>query len=467
MAKALNGLNAKLVLFCILLGNVSFLLASPPPLPPGLGGKTASSGTSTSESETSLASINESDHFHEFSGFIEARAGIRTNNDALQRDSSLLESRAQLHLASEWSITNSQSVKTNIGADVLYDAIEEHHEPALNQGKGWFDLRELNAIYSPVQSIDLKIGRQILTWGTGDLIFINDLFPKDWHSFFIGRDTEYLKAPSDAIKIAYFHSHFNLDIILTPQFDSDRFIDGRRISYFSPLSNASAGRAQTLVVEKPDDWFQDDEIALRLYRNFSSYEGALYAYNGFWKSPNGFNTATGNAVFPALKVFGASVRGPFAAGILNAEWAFYDSLDDNNGSNPFIRNSEQRFLIGYEQEVAAELTGAVQFYLEHRVNQSNYMLNQPIGSPIADQNRQVVTLRLTQLLMNQNLLLSLFNFYSPTDSDGYLRLKGNYKLTDQWQLEGGANIFYGNKNNTFFAQFEDAANVYTSVRFLY
>ncbi|MFW6031595.1 MAG: hypothetical protein ACOC9T_03300, partial [Myxococcota bacterium] len=32
--------------------------------------------------------------------------------------------------------------------------------------------------------------------GTGDLVFLNDLFPKDWRSFLLGRDLDYLKAPS-------------------------------------------------------------------------------------------------------------------------------------------------------------------------------------------------------------------------------------------------------------------------------
>ncbi len=62
----------------------------------------------------------------------------------------------------------------------------------------------------------ITLGRQILTWGTGDLVFINDLFPKDWVSFFIGRDVEYLKAPSDALKVSAFSSWANLDLVYTP-----------------------------------------------------------------------------------------------------------------------------------------------------------------------------------------------------------------------------------------------------------
>ncbi|MDA8092232.1 MAG: hypothetical protein M0Z61_18650, partial [Nitrospiraceae bacterium] len=40
---------------------------------------------------------------------------------------------------------------------------------------------------------DARIGRQIITWGVGDLVFINDVFPKDYDAFFSGRPLEYLK----------------------------------------------------------------------------------------------------------------------------------------------------------------------------------------------------------------------------------------------------------------------------------
>ncbi len=40
---------------------------------------------------------------------------------------------------------------------------------------------------------DLRLGRQIVTWGVGDLLFVNDVFPKDWSAFFSGRPLEYLK----------------------------------------------------------------------------------------------------------------------------------------------------------------------------------------------------------------------------------------------------------------------------------
>ena len=82
-----------------------------------------------------------------------------------------------------------------------------------------------------------------------------------------------------------------------------------------------------------------------------------------------------------------------------------------------------------------------------------------------DENRHLFTLRLTRLLMDQNLTLSLFTFYSPSDNDTYLRPKANYKATDHWTLEAGGNIFLGEKVDTFFGQFERNSNLYAGVRY--
>ena len=82
-----------------------------------------------------------------------------------------------------------------------------------------------------------------------------------------------------------------------------------------------------------------------------------------------------------------------------------------------------------------------------------------------DEFRHVLTLRLTQMLMNQNLKLSFFTFYSPSDADGYARPKIQYKINDYWTAEIGGNIFFGEEDYTFFGQFKDNTNAYAAVRF--
>jgi hypothetical protein len=387
----------------------------------------------------------------EYHGFYEVRGGYRLQNDPYQKDMSIMEARYQFDLFSmrDWG-------DIQLKGDVYGDLVTE---------EGVFDLREANVFTRPTDYMDVKFGRQILTWGTGDLFFINDLFPKDWQSFFIGRDTEYLKAPSDAVKVSFFHDWANLDVVYTPEFDADRLITGERISYWSTTLGSRAGRDATIGTDKPNSFFEDDEVALRLYRNIRSYELAFYGYWGFWKSPGGFNMATGKAIFPELSVYGMSLRGAVGKGIGNVEIGYYDSLEDRRGTDWSINNSEMRYLVGYSQEIAQDLTAGVQYNVEQMLSYGNYLASLPSGNPVRDEFRHVTSLRLTKLLMNQNLRLSLFTYYSPSDEDVYMRPIANYKASDNLAIEIGSNIFFGDEPHTFFGQFQNNTNAYLGVRY--
>lgn len=386
----------------------------------------------------------------ELRGFLEARGGFRTQDDPHESQTATLEeTRLQLHLfkALDWA-------RFSIKSDFLYDGTAEEAKA---------DFREVNALFRPFEFLELKAGRQILTWGTGDYLFINDLFPKDYKSFFTGRDDEYLKAPSDALKTSFYSEVFNLDSVYTPRFNPDRFIDGERLSYFNPQTGGLSGEDGVINPQERNSWFRNAEIALRLYRDIEGYGLALYGYHGFWKSPVGFDPQAGAATFPRLSAYGLSLRGTVWKGIGNFEMGYYDSRDDQNGENPFIPNSQLRYLAGYEQELAKDFTAGVQYYLEQTLQYGAYMRTLPPGAHAIDEFRQVITLRLTKFLLYQNLKLSLFTFYSPSDRDVYIRPNVHYKITDHWSVDAGANIFTGN-DHTFFGQFKNNTNVYLSVR---
>ncbi len=397
----------------------------------------------------------------QISGFAELFYGERIHDDKFEKNASISEARIQVRVEGA-----TEKLSGVIAADFIYDDVTEHTSSNLEKGHGPVDLREANLSFSPLAALDFKAGRQILTWGTGDLLFINDLFPKDFTSFFIGRDPEYLKAPSDAIKLSAFFESVSLDLVYTPRFDADRFVDGSRLSYYNPLLGRIAGRDAVIKADQPSDWFTNDEIALRIYSNLNGLELAGYAYNGYWKSPEGISPS-GRPTFPSLSVYGGSIVGQFAGGISNAEFGYYDSREDSSGNNPLVRNSEVRFMVGYKRELWRDTTLGLQYYLEHMLDHDEYKKALPAGIPEADENRHVVTLRLTQLLLNQDLQLGFFSFYSPSDKDGYVRTSATYKLDDKWRVEGGGNFFKGEDDYTMFSQLHDNSNIYTGIRYSY
>ncbi|MBI4967018.1 MAG: hypothetical protein HZC25_02755 [Rhodospirillales bacterium] len=392
-------------------------------------------------------------------GFVEARGGVWEDRDPRQQHAALSESRLQLEADRRVMLASFR-----IAADLLYDPLADGPAIDLAKGTGALDLREAHATFSPAAFLDVRFGRQILTWGTGDLLFVNDLFPKDWNSFLLGRGEQYLKAPSDALKISAFSEVVNLDLIYVPRFGADRFVDGRRLSYFNAAQGRIAGRDAVMQEDRPNAW-GDDEWAIRISRNFEAVEGALYAYDGFWKSPAGSDSHSGRATFPRLSAFGGSLRGPLAGGIASGEFGYYHSGQDAAGTDPNVRNSEVRALVGYEREVAPEVILGLQYYLEHMRHHNAYEASLPARARARDENRHLLAERLTWLTLSQTLEWSLFTFVSPTDKDVHFRPRVKYKVDDHITLEAGANIFLGENTHTFFGQFKDGNNVYASVRY--
>ncbi|WP_432698612.1 hypothetical protein ACQUQP_09790 [Marinobacterium sp. YM272] len=383
-------------------------------------------------------------------GFYEAALGGRLQDDpALAEDKTLAEVRAHLEWAADKGAAH-YSLKGDLYADAVENGVK-------------LDLREAMVQLTPLDWLDLQVGQQVSTWGTGDMLFLNDLFPKDWKSFFAGRDETYLKAPAPSIRISLYAERFSLDLVWTPVFEPDRYIDGERFSYFSPLSGTQLAVPDgKLHADEPNAFPQDGEFAARLSGRQQSLEWALYGYRGFWKQPLGLDKH-GEPTFPRLDVYGASLRGPLAGGIANTEIAWYEGKDDA-GDNPRTPNDQLRWLVGFDHELVPNLNGAVQYYLEWTQDYDQLKLSSP-DAYRPDELRQVVTLRLTWKLMRDNLTLSWFNYYSPTDQDYYLRPSLSYRIDDHWTLSSGANLFGGDAPHTFFGQFEDGSNLWARLRY--
>ena len=388
-------------------------------------------------------------------GFLEGVAGARLTDSPTQpKDATLGEGRLQVELSREGPADSRLFFK----ADLIGDGVEE---------RGDADLRELYLDLSPVQVLDIRAGRQILTWGTGDLVFINDLFPKDFVSFFVGRSLEYLKVGSDAMKFSLYPGPFSLDLVAILHFTPSEIPKGERLSFFNPFANRIAAPGESLSMRKPAATPENTELAVRLYRTFGSYEGALYGFRGFFKEPMGTDPVHGVLFYPKLSVYGAGFRGPFLQGVANFEFGYYDSREDRPGTNPMIENSSLRYLLGYERELWTDFTVRAQYYLEQMLDYGAYRVSLPLGAPEKKEYRHLLFLRLTQFLRYQTVELSLICFYGPSDEDGMVNPQISYKITDRLSVASGANVFFGKKDFTQFGQLDKDDNLYLRLRASY
>nr|WP_241664549.1 DUF1302 family protein [Ningiella ruwaisensis] len=393
---------------------------------------------------------------YRISGFFEVAAGLRISDDPLiSKDMSLGELRAQFQFDYDLSAS-----RLSLNADAYYDGVLDQTKIQVREA-AWQG--SLANIIPFGEHFDLKIGQQVLTWGTGDYVFLNDLFPKDFQSFFAGRDDEYLKAPSLSAKLSGFFDLVNIDVVITPEFTPDNYINGDYFSFFSPVAGQQVAPGFDVAGERLPD---SPEYALRLFKSVQGTEYALYAYDGYHKTPNSLSE-TFLPSFSKLRVYGASLRTTLGKGLVNAEYAYYDSREDKNGNDPLIPNSQSRWLIGYEQELVKNLTGSLQWYLERTEDYSSLIDNSLAPEYEVARSRVWLTQRLSYRAMQQTLTLNAFNFYSSSDGDGYLKLNADYSPVDEWRLSAGLNFFYGDEPWTFFNQFEDASNMYLRFRYFY
>jgi hypothetical protein len=396
----------------------------------------------------------------ELHGFVEAAGGLRLQDVGAPpaewgspsvlppvwsggKDYTLREARLQLK-----SDLYGEGAEAHFVADILADQVAGD-ATTIALREAW---TKFNAFGD---HMEVRAGRQPTTWGTGDLLFINDLFPKDYVSFFIGRDDQYLKGPSDALRLGWFGLPLAIDLVYSPIFAPNILPTGERLVFWTPAY---------APVTDPGQKAENGETALRLSRDVGRINLAFYGYWGFWKNPYGFSppdttvASSGYFYYPELNVYGASVRGGLFGGVGWAEGGWYDSAGDRDGIDPYVPNSETRAMAGYERQWWSDFTGGAQFYWEG-------VQDYRAGEYVKDENYTLVTLRLMQMLRYQTVKLSAFTFYSPSEKDTYVRLAAGYDYTDELNLTLGANLFQGEDERTLFGMNEDNSNAFLRVRY--
>lgn len=367
-------------------------------------------------------------------GFAQLAYGRWLNNETiLPINHSLNELRLRLETAYQVD-----SLQFNFKVDALYDeALSDFN----------FRIRQAVLDGNLSENVALKAGRQILSWGTGDLLFVNDLFRKDWQSFFNGRDDQYLKAAVDAIKLSYFGEQVSLDLIWQPRFSSDRYLTGERFSFYDSQTKTITAPMPSIEADEPSS----GAIAARLYFSYQHTDIAFYFNRGYSGTPS--TTAKNSFYLPQLSSLGASMITPLATGLFNVETAYHNYQH----SDPTAPTDQIRLLLGYQQELMPRVTLAGQFYIER------YKQHRAVPE---DASRQVITLRLSHRSSNDKWFTTLFGFVSPNQHDSYLRTAIRYRANDQLQIALGINIFNGSPSR-FFGQLYLNDNAYLRLTYYY
>ena len=233
----------------------------------------------------------------EINGFAQANYAARTTGTSCASDSAcdflLGEERIQLKLD---AFSDDGLAGFTGRLDFFHDAVVG--EPGTEVREIYLDLIS--------EYVTFRAGRQIVTWGLGDLLFINDIFPKDWVAFFTGRPLQYLKVGSDALKVDLYPGFLNAEIIVTPFFEPDRYPTGERLVIPDPFPAGLSRREETKKRS-----FENVELSSKISRYVADWEAALYLSRTFYRVPaqtldDPTSPTEVQLRFPRLNTFGAS-----------------------------------------------------------------------------------------------------------------------------------------------------------------
>ena len=136
-----------------------------------------------------------------------------------------------------------------------------------------FDLEEYYAEFN-FSSFDLKVGKQIFSWGKADAFNPTDnLNPRDYIDLFV--EEEKIGVPG--INLLYYWNDFTFDLVFIPTYTPTRLpLTNSRHSFLDPeISTVVNGR------ELPADTLSSSQTGIRVLRHISGWDLSLSYYDGY------------------------------------------------------------------------------------------------------------------------------------------------------------------------------------------
>lgn len=381
-----------------------------------------------------------------FSGYVQEHFTYRTQSKALcgaVEACSVMVNEQRLQVLGEWQPASTFGAVLRV--DALHDSANQRSRALVREG--YVDM-------TPSPYFAIRFGRQVITWGVADYLFVNDMFPKNYDAFFTGKPFDHMKEAVDALKINGLIGETETELVLSrPQRDempsSSRF-----------LSAVLPGSARIEHASR-----HGTDGALRLATKLGRLDSSFYA--GYYRNREaGLYAVPGNAVRwkmqPTTHV-GASVTGNIANGIGLAELAYLATKSEPANMNPYLPGRHIKALIGYARELGQDLSMSMQYHHEYQVNYASHMQSLASMTTPAPRTRQTAYVRLHKRLLHQTMGLGV-QLFASGDGGRYVNPFVSYSIIDGLNVEAGANWFSGPADSRYGMMKRDS-NAYTSLRY--
>ena len=350
-------------------------------------------------------------------------------------------------------------MRANYGEASLFSSVNLAYNSLIKEQSGAF-LREAYFDYAG-KYLEVKAGRQIVTWGVADGLRITDLISPMDYTEFMANDYDDIRVPVNAINLKYPGESFSAELVFVPVPEYFVMPSGEDNPWSMPVpEGVSMDLSGT-----PEKHIKNSEVGTRLRFFLENLDFSLTALRTFNKSPvtiADYDPETKSVViqgiYKPMYVLGGDFSIPVSEFVVRGEMAGYFG-------EPIALNDSRRYrlrktfnaLLGLDWYAGDNWTFMVQYM--HKVIMD---YRKELGM---EQNTSMVTARISKEVLNNTLKLSVYGMYDIDNVSFYIRPAADYLLNDQITLSLGADILGGRRGT--FKTYEDNTQIWVKGKYFF
>lgn len=337
---------------------------------------------------------------------------------------------------------------------------DQYTDDVLDDYEWEVDFREVWVQGSPVPSVDLKLGRQIVNWGRSDTVRVLDVInPLDNREPGLV-DIEDLRLPLTMARIDYYPrwvpaelGDWALQLLVIPEFRQDR--NPAIGNDFNPTPIVIDPRS-----DKPSQFFDTPEYGGALSGTFSGWDLSLYAARVYLNQPLVTEPFAGLLQrYPLVTLVGSGGNWTSGSWLFKAEIGWLHGSEYNRvDPGPVVRVVDKDrldWMAGVEYYGISDLTVAVEVVHRHIFDYDSDMKAKVAGLQVAYAKEDLVegAFRATADFLNARLHVTGVALVLGTHGQqgSVVRLESSYDLRDALVLTGGIVLYQAGSSPAFEA----------------
>ncbi len=368
-----------------------------------------------------------------------------------------------------WDAKIGENWKTRISGKAFYDLAygmkdsETFSDEVLSELEKEAELREIYLEGSPFGNLDIKLGKQIVSWGVANSLRVVDVLnPTDDREFGM-TDLEDIRLPINMTKLDYYIGDLKLEAVAVHE------IKFNKSAPFGSDFNPSTQKINEVI---PESSAENTEYGLALIGTFSGWDASLHWAQYFDDTAHFKITKVtfipGLGAVPTLEqrhsrltMGGATLSIPSGNFIWKAEAAKLQGMEFALVTDKTFSRTD--VLVGSEYSGWSDTSLTLEFGVQH-LNDFDVKLEESPDSQLED--RIATTVSFMQDYINQTLHLSLVGMMiGKSGKDGGLnRMSLEYDVMDAFSVTGGV-MLYQPGDNAYFKNLNENDRIFFEVRY--